>query len=78
MVDNDSMAQDDVMSPNCSQRNRVPAAGTGKPRCAKCQTWLPWIVDADDRDYDAVVANSPVPVLLNGLRMWLDDTLPTA
>ena len=59
------MAEDVITCPRCAQRNRLPAAGTGKPRCAKCQTWLPWIIDADDRDYDAVVPASPVPVLVS-------------
>lgn len=64
------MAEGVVTCPHCAQRNRLPAAGAGKPRCAKCQTWLPWIVDAGDRDYDAVVAASPVPVLVDLWAPW--------
>ena len=64
------MADDVVTCPRCAQRNRLPAAGAGKPRCAKCQTWLPWIVDAGDHDYDAVVEASPVPVLVDLWAPW--------
>lgn len=59
-----------VACPSCTARNRIPAATTGKPRCAKCQHWLPWIVDAGDADYAAVVADSPVPVLVDLWAPW--------
>ena len=59
-----------VECPQCGQKNRVPASGTGKPRCAQCQHWLPWIVDADDSDYGAVVEKSPVPVLVDLWAPW--------
>jgi len=61
---------DVVTCPQCGQRNRVPAAGSGKPRCAKCQKWLPWIVDAADADFGDVVENSPVPVLVDLWAPW--------
>lgn len=61
---------DIVACPQCHQRNRVPAAGTGKPRCAKCRTWLPWIADAGDGDYADVVETSPVPVLVDLWAPW--------
>ena len=59
-----------VACPQCGTRNRVPAAASGKPRCAQCRTWLPWIVDAGDTDYTAVVADSPVPVLVDLWAPW--------
>ncbi|HXO53533.1 MAG TPA: thiol reductase thioredoxin, partial [Mycobacterium sp.] len=37
------METDIVTCPNCGKRNRVPAAAAGKPRCANCHQWLPWI-----------------------------------
>jgi len=55
---------------HCGRRNRVPASATGKPRCAQCQQWLPWIVDAGDGDYTAVVENSSVPVLVDLWAPW--------
>jgi thioredoxin 2 len=33
----------------------VPVAAGGHPRCPKCRTDLPWLVDADDADFDAAV-----------------------
>lgn len=59
-----------VTCPKCSARNRVPAAAKGRPRCAKCQQWLPWIVDAGDADFAAVVEDSPVPVLVDLWAPW--------
>lgn len=64
------MATDIVACPGCTRRNRVPAGGTGKPRCGQCQAWLPWIVDAGDADYAAVVEKSPVPVLVDFWAPW--------
>ena len=64
------MASDIVECPNCGQRNRVPASTTGKPRCAQCRNWLPWIVDAGDADYEAVVEKSSVPVLVDLWAPW--------
>ncbi len=61
----------DVLAcPQCGRRNRVPAASTGKPRCGQCQTWLPWIVDAGDGDYAAVVDQASVPVLVDLWAPW--------
>lgn len=59
-----------VECPQCHKRNRVPAAATGKPRCAQCRHWLPWIVDAGDGDFAEVVEKSPVPVLVDVWAPW--------
>lgn len=59
-----------VTCPHCGQRNRTPAAATGKPRCGKCKQWLPWIAAAGDGDYHDVVAASPVPVLVDLWATW--------
>ena len=56
--------------PQFGTRNRVPSSSTGKPRCARCQTWLPWIVNAGDGDYTAVVDQSTVPVLVDLWAPW--------
>lgn len=61
---------DVVACPQCGRRNRVPAASTGKPRCGQCQTWLPWIVNAGDGDYAAVVDRASVPVLVDLWAPW--------
>ena len=64
------MASDIVECSNCGQRNRVPPSASGKPRCAQCRKWLPWIVDAGDADYAAVVEKSSVPVLVDLWAPW--------
>ena len=61
---------DVVECPSCGRRNRVPAATTGKPRCAQCQTWLPWIVDAGDDDFHTVVDQASIPVLVDLWAPW--------
>jgi thioredoxin 2 len=61
---------DIVECPGCGRRNRVPATTTGKPRCAQCQSWLPWIVDAGDDDFHAVVDQASVPVLVDLWAPW--------
>jgi thioredoxin 2 len=48
----------------------VPAAASGVPRCGNCKTVLPWIADADDESYGAVVESSKLPVLLDLWAPW--------
>jgi thioredoxin 2 len=39
-----------TVCPACGTKNRVPAAASGRPRCASCRATLPWIADAGDLD----------------------------
>ena len=64
------MTPNTVACPHCGQRNRVPAGGRGKPRCAKCRQWLPWIVSAGDRDFAEVVEGASVPALVDFWATW--------
>lgn len=64
------MTNNVVACPGCGTRNRVPASATGKPRCANCRQWLPWIVDAGDRDFAEVAEKSSVPVLVDLWATW--------
>lgn len=48
----------------------MPGAASGRPRCASCKTDLPWLVDAGDADYDEVVGQSPLPVLVDCWAEW--------
>lgn len=64
------MAKDVVACPKCGKQNRVPACASGKPRCAQCQNWLPWIVHADDNDFSDIVEKSSVPVLVDLWAPW--------
>ncbi len=33
----------------------MPTSAAGSPRCAKCQSSLPWLVDAGDGDFGAAI-----------------------
>jgi thioredoxin 2 len=64
-------AMDKIVScPNCGKRNRLPQAATGVPRCAACHTPLPWLTSAGDGDFDQVVTNSTLPVLVDMWAPW--------
>lgn len=52
------MATGIVSCPSCGAKNRVPAASSGKPACAKCHVDLPWLVDATDADFATVTDTS--------------------
>jgi thioredoxin 2 len=54
----------------CGRRNRVPAAARGRVRCAGCEAELPWLVEADDSDFAAVVEDSRIPVLVDVWAPW--------
>ena len=58
-----------VPCPSCGARNRVPVAATGTPRCPRCHTDLPWLVEAGDDGFDAAVDTS-VPVLVDLWAAW--------
>ena len=44
-----------VTCPSCGAKNRVPTAATGSPRCAKCRSPLPWLVEAGDSDFAGAI-----------------------
>ncbi len=55
--------------PSCGTRNRVPASASGTPRCASCRSPLPWLVPANEENFDAAV-NARVPVLVDLWAPW--------
>ena len=59
-----------VQCPHCGKSNRVPAASPGRPRCANCLNWLPWIVEAGDGDFVQVAEQSDLPVLVDFWAEW--------
>ena len=59
-----------VACPNCQAKNRVAPVAAGVPRCGRCQTPLPWIVDALDDDFGAVADEATVPVLVDVWAPW--------
>lgn len=60
----------EIACPGCGARNRVPVAASGRPRCAKCKTDLPWLADVATADFDEVVARSALPVLVDLWAPW--------
>ena len=63
------MAATIVTCPNCGKKNRLRPRAEGVPRCAVCQTLLPWIVDADKGSFDEEIRAS-VPVLVDFWAPW--------
>jgi thioredoxin 2 len=56
------MASELIRCGHCGQKNRVPAAAAGMPRCGKCHQPLPWIADADDTTFSEVAEGAKIPV----------------
>jgi thioredoxin 2 len=61
---------DVVVCDACGKKNRVPAAATGKPQCAKCHAPLAWTAEAGDNTFTEVVEQSTVPVLVDLWAPW--------
>ena len=59
-----------VVCSNCQTKNRVPAVARGVPRCGKCHTPLPWVVNGSDADFADVVEASTIPVLVDMWAPW--------
>jgi thioredoxin 2 len=59
-----------VRCEKCGQRNRLPAAAAGFPRCRKCHRILPWIVDADDDSFTEIAEGATIPVLVVIWAQW--------
>jgi thioredoxin 2 len=53
----------------CGARNRVGPIDHGVPRCPKCKSELPWLVDADD-DTFAAETTASVPVVVDLWAAW--------
>ncbi len=65
----EDMTGDVVACVSCEAKNRVPVSSSGKPRCAKCQADLPWLVNVGDADFDAAV-DTPRLVLVDLWAPW--------
>ncbi len=59
-----------VVCPNCQPKNRVPLARSGHPRCGKCKSPLPWVVDAGDSDFTEIADQATLPVLVDIWAPW--------
>lgn len=58
-----------ITCPNCQARNRVGAIEHGVPRCPRCKSVLPWVVDADTETFTAETTAS-VPVVVDFWAAW--------
>jgi thioredoxin 2 len=54
---------------HCNARNRVGPIASGTPRCAKCKTLLPWVVDAGEDSFGSETTAS-VPVVVDFWAAW--------
>jgi thioredoxin 2 len=54
---------------SCQARNRVGPVASGYPRCARCRTALPWLVDADTASFEEE-ARASVPVVVDFWAAW--------
>ncbi|WP_426513613.1 thioredoxin [Dactylosporangium sp. McL0621] len=64
------MSGEIVVCSHCGRRNRVPGASPGVPRCGNCHQPLPWIADATDQTFAAVVEQSALPVVVDLWATW--------
>ena len=55
---------------NCGRQNRVRPAASGVPHCGVCGATLPWLTEAGEADYAAVVEQSALPVLVDFWAPW--------
>ncbi|MEU1625489.1 thioredoxin [Streptomyces sp. NPDC020096] len=55
---------------DCGRTNRIPAAAQGSPKCGNCHQPLPWIVDADSRDFAEIAEQATLPVLVDLWATW--------
>jgi thioredoxin 2 len=58
-----------LVCPSCGARNRVGAIARGTPRCARCKTMLPWLVEADGQSFEAE-SSASVPVIVDLWAPW--------
>jgi thioredoxin 2 len=59
-----------IRCPKCDATNRLPVVASGRPRCGTCHEDLPWLVDVATAEFDAVVDQSTVPVLVDLWAPW--------
>jgi thioredoxin 2 len=58
-----------IACPSCGARNRVQPIASGVPRCPKCKSELPWLINADGENFDAETSAS-VPVVVDFWAAW--------
>jgi thioredoxin 2 len=58
-----------IACPSCGARNRVGPIQQGFPRCPRCKSALPWLVEADG-DTFAAETDASVPVVVDFWAAW--------
>jgi thioredoxin 2 len=58
-----------IVCPSCGARNRARPIASGFPRCPRCKSELPWLVEADAETFDADTSAS-VPVVVDFWAGW--------
>lgn len=64
------MVSNEIRCPSCEVLNRLPTTASGRPRCGKCHTDLPWLTDASDDEFDQIIASSGLAVLVDLWAPW--------
>ncbi|AEM83104.1 thioredoxin [Streptomyces violaceusniger] len=59
-----------ITCPTCGKTNKVPTAAEGRPRCGNCKNPLPWIVDAEERDFTEVAEQADPLVVVDLWATW--------
>ena len=59
-----------IPCPSCATRNRVSNDASGRPRCSKCHTDLPWLANATASEFDHVIETSTLPILVDLWAPW--------
>ncbi|GAA1144134.1 MULTISPECIES: thioredoxin [Streptomyces violaceusniger group] len=59
-----------ITCPTCGKTNKVPAAAEGRPRCGNCKNPLPWIADAEERDFAEVAEQADPLVVVDLWATW--------
>jgi thioredoxin 2 len=58
-----------IVCPSCGAHNRVGPIASGFPRCPRCKSELPWLVEADADSFVAETETS-VPVVVDFWAGW--------
>lgn len=64
------MATTVVPCPACKVKNRLANDAAGRPRCSRCHTDLPWLIEVGADEFAQVIERSTLPVLVDLWAPW--------